>query len=202
MIDRTPYPDGMELVPAIVWLNMRYVPYGIASLGEKIPAVVRVPETVVNRYGEKVPVTAFAYDVFAGKENVTDIFLPHGIGRFPKGAFAGCSGLERVSIPKRITRIEEGTFDGCVRLKEVFYEGTPDDWMNIRIIRERHEVEFGELIPGTPVQRITAERKIHIPGNDALLTADIHFRCDLGGYDPEFRLSIGKKDITGFFRTM
>ena len=54
------------------------------------------------------------------------------------------------------------------------------------------------------VQIKRAERLLHVPGNDALLTANIHFHCAFSDlkYDSRFELTVDGKDITDFFRTM
>ena len=59
------------------------------------------------------------------------------------------------------------------------------------------------MIGGSPVQQITAERLVHIPGNEPLFSANIHFRCSLSEIrQPEFRIRTGNRDITDAFRTM
>ena len=85
-----------------------------------------------------------------------------------------------------------------------FLEGTMEEWNRINIIHHKHEVEFGQLIPGTPVQEVKAERMIFIPGNEAIFSANIHFLCRLPGenFNCSFNVKVGNKDITEFFRTM
>ena len=77
--------------------------------------------------------------------------------------------------------MKEGTFAGCKQLEDVYFEGTMEEWNRIHIIHHKHEVEFGQLIPGTPVQEVKAERMIFIPGNEAIFSANIHFLCRLPG---------------------
>ena len=38
-------------------------------------------------------------------------------------------------------------------------------------------LKLGQLIPGTPVQEVKAERMIFIPENEAIFSANIHFLC-------------------------
>ena len=84
-------------------------------------------------------------------------------------------------LPKAVKIIRERTFVNCESLENVYYEGTPEEWSQIQIMHHKHEVTFGEPIPGTPINRIVSERMVHIPGNDALLTANIHFNCSYEG---------------------
>ncbi len=76
----------------------------------------------------------------------------------------------------------------------------PKEWKQVHIVHQKHEIEFGHLVSGTPVPYIISERIIHIPGNDALLKADIHFCCSLSNsaHVPHFGLSMGNKDAPVF----
>ena len=204
IVKAVPYTESLQYKLAIMWLHPCHLPVGVIGVGEDAEGVVKIPAESVNEYGNKVPVIAISRDAFSGREKITDIVLPGSITRIPSWSFAGCTGLKRITIPKKIKYINEGTFDGCESLTDVYYEGSPEEWKAVEIVHEKHEIEFGDLIPGTPVQETVSERLIHIPGNDALFKANIHFHCSLSGldYNPEFCLRTGGKDITEFFRTM
>lgn len=204
MIRSIPATESLEYHQAIMWLHPEILPVGVASIGEKISGVVKVPEFATNKYGKRVPVIAIRREAFAGQDKITDVVLPPGIRRFPKGAFAGCTALQRIIIPKSIKRIEEGTFAGCTSLEDVYYEGSMEEWKEVEIIHQKHEIEFGELLPGTPVQKVTAERLVYVPGNEPLFMSNIHFGCSLVALtcSKEFMIRSGKTDITGLFRTM
>ena len=79
-----------------------------------------------------------------------------------------------------------------------------EEWKKINIVHQKHEIEFGKLIPGTPVHEIQSERMLNIPGNEALFSANVHFRCKLSdqNFNSVFELNAGNKDITDFFRTI
>ena len=87
-------------------------------------------------------------------------------------------------------------------LEDVYYEGTMEEWKSIDIVHDRHEIEFGDLIPGSPLQEIKAERLMHVPGNDALFMANIHFRCALpdSACNSDFEINVKGKDVTECFR--
>ncbi len=138
---------------------------------------VRLPRRIQTSQGIFVPVVSIAAGLFRGNTDVTDILLPASIQYLPDGAFAGCTNLRRITLPGQISYIGPGTFAGCGSLEDVYYEGTPEEWDRIKIVQYKHEVEFGSLVPGTPVQKVTAERRVHIPGNEPLLAANIHFHC-------------------------
>ncbi len=201
MLEGVPYTAGLEYRPAYMWLHRELLPLGLWALQGCRDNIIRIPPMVENTYGRRVPVITVFRNAFRGNETVTDILLPSGVDRLPDGgAFAGCKNLKRITIPRGIDYIGPGTFDGCSSLEDVYYEGTPEEWNRIHIVSRKHEIEFGALVPGSPVESVTAERLVHIPGNDALLTANIHFRCDPGtGVSARFNIYMGGKDITGLF---
>ncbi len=178
-------PEGMKYAPAILSLHPERMPLGLVSIGDDKSRVIRVAGEARNRYGNTVPVIAIARQAFAGNENVTDIILPASIERLAAGAFAGCINLRSITIPKKIKTIRAGTFAGCIRLENVYYEGSLEDWRKVNIVHGRYEVDFGPLIPGTPVQTVLAERQFSIPGNEALFSANLHFRCALKDKESE-----------------
>lgn len=193
----------LEYGLAVVWLHPEILPVCLISTKKCGLPVIRVPERITNRYGRSVPVVAISREAFSGNENVTDIILPSTVERLPAGAFSGCKNLKNITIPKKIRTIKEKTFEGCESLENVYYEGTPEEWDAIEIIHEKREIDFGNNIPGTPVREIRSERRMNIPGNEALLSANIHFRCELerSGKPGSFQIKAGGKDITDAFRT-
>jgi hypothetical protein len=143
-------------------------------------SVIKLPEKVQDTNGDDLTLINFARNLFRYKTNLTDIIFPSSIESIPKGAFSGCKNLRRITIPKSIRIIEEGTFAGCESLTDIYYEGTRQQWEEVKITHARYECEFGGLISGTPVHELTGERYVMIPGNEALFRANIHFRCDIG----------------------
>ena len=140
--------------------------------------IIKIPPTAQNKYGDVLSVIKVGGAAFRGNESVTDILLSSSVGYIAEGAFAGCRNLRNITIPKNVCRIPQRTFDGCVSLENIFYEGTRAEWERMYIIDTKCETDFGELIPGTPTHRLIEKRQIHIPGNEALFTATIHFQCD------------------------
>ena len=202
LLSDIPYTSGLDYRPAYIWAHTERLPQGLFSLNGCADRTIRIPPNVENRCGKMVPVVTIFKNAFRNNEAVTDIILPSGIGHLPDGAFAGCRKLRRITIPQKITYIGPGTFDRCLSLEDVYYEGSPEEWDRIGIVHEKHEIEFGALTPGSPVEKVIAERRIHIPGNDALFTANIHFYCAIDqSARSEFGIYMGGKDITGMFLT-
>ena len=203
-----PVSDKLEYTIAVMWLHPGRLPLGVVTLGAETMPVIKIPARALNTFGyegEKhiVPVISFSKKAFRGRTHITDIILPSSVGGFPAGAFAGCENLRNLTIPKHVGIIRQDTFAGCTSLENIYYEGSPEDWKKIRIAHQKHEVEWGEMIPGTPVQKIESERWMHIPGNEPLFSANIHFNCQIGEIPcPEFHIRTGGKDITDAFRTV
>ncbi|MGN1235479.1 MAG: leucine-rich repeat protein, partial [Christensenellaceae bacterium] len=48
-------------------------------------------------------------------------------------AFWGCSSLQSITIGDSVTSIGEYAFNGCQQLKDVYYQGTKEQWDQISI---------------------------------------------------------------------
>jgi len=179
IIENSPETYGLEYNLAVTWLHPERLPLKLASLNGCTDKIIKLPNEAVNRYGKSVLVISIGKNAFKDNSVVTDIILSPNISYIGNNAFSGCTALERIVLPKKLKHIDKGAFAGCTALTDIYYEGTPDEWINISVELERHEYEYGELIPGTPVQKLTAERIIRIRGNEALKLANIHFHCIL-----------------------
>ena len=155
---------------------MRRAPMFVTSLGDTASEVIKLPRKAINKWGTEVDVAGFMSKAFQGNDKVTDIILHSGIHGIPDAAFKGCTNLKRLTIPKNVKAIGRDVFDGCDSLEDVYFEGTMEQWEKIEIYTGKRIIEFGKLIPGTPVCELSADYFKHDPGNDALLKANIHFQ--------------------------
>ena len=201
-MDATPETEGLEFESAVFWLNMFRYPRILVSINNCPDTVIRVPVRVETEHGYVPPVSTISGKAFRGNETVTDIILPPGVSSLGKGAFVNCTHLKRITIPRKVKKIPEACFGNCWELEDVYYEGSREEWKQIEIVNEKYEVDTtGELIPGTPVEKLANERLTHIPGNEPLFCCNVHFNCDLGPDvgSPEFWLKAGHTDITDLF---
>ena len=150
--------------------------FAVISLENTDEKIIRIPDTTVNRFGNTVPVVAVGRNAFKSSE-ATDIIIPSCVSAIHQGAFADCGSLERITIPKAVKRIEQGTFENCTALTDIYYEGSKDEWEAIEIVSHKREAEYGELQSGSPVCEKVSERYVHIPGNEPVFSANIHFLC-------------------------
>ena len=68
----------------------------------------------------------------AGKEN-SFFVVPKTVTTIARDSFIEASNIKCLFIPRSVTMIEVYAFDYCNNLNEVYYEGTPDEWNNIKI---------------------------------------------------------------------
>jgi len=176
-ISNTPFTDGLKYAPIVLALRPHYIPDGVISLENTDAKIIRIPDTTVNRFGNTVPVVAVGRNAFRNCDAITDMIIPSSVSAVYQGAFADCRNLERITVPKAVKRIPQGTFENCTALTDIYYEGSKDEWEAIEIVSHKREVEYGELQSGSPVCEKTAERLIHVSGNEPVFSANIHFLC-------------------------
>ena len=180
IIKSKPVTERLAMELAIHWLHPSWYPLKVSELTDQSQTFIRIPTKGINPYSNKeVLVVGFSAAAFSGNESITDVVLHTHIRGIPEGAFAGCVSLEHITIPKNVTVIGKDTFKDCDKLTDVYYEGTKEEWDKIRIVDSERVTEFGDMIPGTPVMELTSDRLVHLPGNDPLHKATIHFSCDL-----------------------
>ncbi len=196
IIRDVPVSGSLKFDKAYLWPGEGRVPLKLTSLGDEESPVVRVPAWVTKWNGLRVPVVAISAGAFRGNGHVTDVILPPTLQSIPEGAFDGCVSLVNITIPAGVTRIPEGTFRGCVNLKNVYYGGSREEWERVEVVHCRYDVELGPLEPGTPIQSIRSERLTYIPGNEPLLTADIHFHCGEEADPVTFSVTTRGRDVT------
>ncbi len=87
-------------------------------------------------------IEVYSYDAEFKKDTETSISFPEAIDgktvtsiskNFMEDPLYDCLGIENVTIPKTITNIGQSAFWGCEKLKDVYYEGTENEWNAITI---------------------------------------------------------------------
>ena len=93
-------------------------------------------------------ITNISYGAFEGCNDLTNIIIPDSITIIDSNAFKNCISLTNINIPKSVKTISYDAFNGCSNLTDIYYEGSEEDWKNI---------------------------KIYTYGNKELLNANIHY---------------------------
>lgn len=84
---------------------------------------VTIPESVID-IGEYA---------FYNCMSLTSVTLPTNIQEIKPGSFAECQALESVTVPGGVMFIGYQAFNGCIQLKDVYYNGTEEEWNSIPI---------------------------------------------------------------------
>ncbi len=94
---------------------------GMRAFGSTGLTEVVLPETM--RYID----TAFA------NTPLETIKWPRGVDTIYSASFYLCEELDSISLPKDVASIRESAFWGCSSLKDIYYEGTEEDFKKIEI---------------------------------------------------------------------
>lgn len=78
---------------------------------------------------------SYSYDVpwYSPRLLIESVVIENGVTSIGSNAFYYCSSLTSVTIPDSVTSIGEYAFHNCINLKNVYYNGTEDDWNKIGI---------------------------------------------------------------------
>ncbi|MBR5246614.1 MAG: leucine-rich repeat domain-containing protein [Clostridia bacterium] len=79
--------------------------------------------------------TKIVDDAFYWCSALTDITFPESLTEIGRYAFYQCENLSSVVIPLSVQKIDYGAFQSCTNLKDVYYEGTEEQWKSILIGR-------------------------------------------------------------------
>ena len=78
-------------------------------------------------------VTSIGDYAFSECSSLAEITIPSGVTSIGGYAFYKCINLNSVTIPKNIKNIYSCAFKDCESLTDVYYEGSEEDWKNIKI---------------------------------------------------------------------
>lgn len=71
--------------------------------------------------------------------------VPAGVQIIKTGAFGAYKTLTSVSFPVELTEIENAAFYSCNFLKDIYYEGSKEQWSVINIGQYNEAVQYGKL---------------------------------------------------------
>jgi len=77
-------------------------------------------------------VTAINTGCFSGLADITSVVLPEGVTEVGSFAFSACTGITSVTIPHSVTEIDYYAFMGCSNLTSIIYQGTEEEWRNVK----------------------------------------------------------------------
>lgn len=74
-------------------------------------------------------------------DSIKEIILKPEVTRISTYSFSKCIYVTKVTFEGKLTEISEGAFDGCENLKDVYYNGTTEEWITIQIREKNEELE-------------------------------------------------------------
>lgn len=90
--------------------------------------------------------------IMLGCTNLTSVRIPDGVQKIGYGSFDRCDHLTTVGIPLSVTEVGDWAFSQCGNIKDVYYEGTENDWNNIKFNLDNNclknaTVHFNQTLP-------------------------------------------------------
>lgn len=112
--------------------NDKYV-YGVDKNNYAIILEYKGNEKNLRIGIDEYVVKDMAKDVFKGNNFIEKVTFDENtrITVFQKNVFAECSNLKSIYIPKTIKKINNYALCNSYHLKDIYYEGTVEDWCNI-----------------------------------------------------------------------
>ena len=102
-------------------LTSLVLPSNLKSIGDSAFAGCAALSRVWGRGCEDLPwaeLGSIGANAFRGTA-ITDVAVPSGVTRLPRGVFADCSALDRVVLPEGVVEIGAGCFENCAALRTI-----------------------------------------------------------------------------------
>ena len=102
-------------------LTSLVLPSNLKSIGDSAFAGCSALSRVWGRGCEDLPwaeLGSIGANAFRGTA-ITDVAVPSGVTRLPRGVFADCSALDRVVLPEGLVEIGAGCFENCAALRTI-----------------------------------------------------------------------------------
>ena len=109
-------------------LHMKSVPKNFLN-GSNITSFT-IPDNI-----ETIDKYAFYYCDY-----LTSIKLSNNLGSIEESAFENCKSLSKITFPASLQTIKPSVFYDCYKLKDIHYNGTTDQWANVKIDKHNSEI--------------------------------------------------------------
>ena len=80
---------------------------------------VVIPDTLIDKKGNELPVFGIADGAFSGNDTITSVKMPETVTTIGANAFSGCSSLTSVNIPDAVTTLGASAFYACTSLASI-----------------------------------------------------------------------------------
>ena len=107
------------------------IPYGVRSIGDSAFGDCH------NLTSITIPNSVTSIDDSAFEEcwSLTSITIPDKVTSIGERTFFRCVSLTSITIPNSVTSIGEDAFWGCDNLKTIYFNGTKDQWKQVKKTR-------------------------------------------------------------------
>ena len=106
-----------------------YVPNYNYSRWYRAEVIKSVPASTLESLVIPEGVTTIGYQAFKGHANLKTVVLPSTLTTIEQEAFMECTALESLTIPASVTFIGSQALAYCTSLKDIYYDGTSDEWL-------------------------------------------------------------------------
>ncbi|MCM1320736.1 MAG: InlB B-repeat-containing protein [Bacteroides sp.] len=70
--------------------------------------------------------------------HMTSCILPKNLIQLDSSNFVYCRNMQSITVPKTLQTIADGNFNSCDKLATVYYEGSQEDWNNLKNKNNAH----------------------------------------------------------------
>lgn len=115
-------------------------------------------ESGIQRLALPTSVQTIGPSVFKLCPNLQELTINEGVTTIPARMAYESKELTSVTIPSSVTSIEKEAFYNTTSLKDVYYQGTPEQWANISIDTTRNDPLFkAQIHYGDPMHSSTQD---------------------------------------------
>ena len=98
------------------------------------------PNGITGEYEVAPGTRKIGWGAFSDCVGLTRIILSLGVTSIESFAFSGCESLIEIIMPNSVTEIGPGAFQRAKSLKKIKYQGTSDQWCQIKIDMEYNDI--------------------------------------------------------------
>ena len=128
---------------------------------------------------------------FSGCSSLTSIELPDSVTSIGSDAFYNCRSLKNIKLPNSVTIIRDSAFNGC-NIRNVFYNGTQEEWNNIEIGENNSNLLNANIIYDMDVssfESVETQRYSYVLANNSYVYSFKMIDKTIESFDFEVELS-------------